>query len=149
LGDINRNNLPRFDFKVSNDVYFDEHRNAHIKKPSLSITADGVRIYDVTNPDEFYSEFGYSSDIAKAGKLPDEFIWDEYTKNSIANRAACKQKHLIEYLLRHAGDDFRKKCGVRCVQWLIAHIDAITELGDPCVTCKPKSFCSLRERHAF
>ena len=65
------------------------------------IELEGEVIHKIEDMTEFHKAFGYSVDIAKAGILPDEFIWDRYIRDSARNCNSCFQLHIIEYLLKH------------------------------------------------
>jgi len=107
------------------------------------IEADGELIHKIEDQDEFYKTFGFTIDMAKAGVLPDEFIWEEYIKDSVTKYTACLQMHIIEYLRKHS-DTFTRKYGDQYEDWIAAHAEARTAKGELCFTCKAKSFCSKR-----
>ena len=80
-------------------------------------------IHKILPMDEFYKEFGYTLALAKAGILPEEFMWETFFRHSGRNCDACYQLHMIEYLLKFA-DDFAKKYGHECDNWITAHAEA-------------------------
>lgn len=110
------------------------------------IEVDGEIIHRVEDLNAFYEAFGYIDDMRKQGVLPEEFIWDEYVKDSVENHTACYQIHLVEYLIKHS-DVFRKKYGVQCVEWLAAHAEDVTARDELCVTCRKQSFCAVWQMH--
>jgi hypothetical protein len=114
-------------------------------KQSNNLTARievGVRIIHVIEDlSEFYKVFGYSLDMAKAGVLPDEFIWEEYIKNS--DYTACMQMRIIEYLRMHS-DAFMKEFGDQCDKWISVHEAIRAETGMECVACRMKPFCEMQ-----
>ena len=107
------------------------------------ISIDGEFLHKIENLDEFYRTFGYITDMAKAGILPDEFIWDEYIKDAPLAFTDCLQIHIIEYLLKHSGT-FSQKYAGQCEDWIATHVEAVTARGVLCVTCRMKPFCSKR-----
>jgi hypothetical protein len=110
------------------------------------IEVDGNSIHEIENLDEFYKAFGYSTDIAKAGILPDEFMWDEYIRDTAVNFNSCFQIHLIEYLFKHS-DPFREKYGKQFESWIEAYAETlITDECMLCATCRMNLFCSRRNR---
>lgn len=48
----------------------------------------------------FYESLSYTASMNKAGILPDEFVWEEYTNNS--GYSVCLQKHIMDYLHVHS-----------------------------------------------
>lgn len=85
--------------------------------------------------DEFYKEFGYTLEMAKNGVLPEEFIWETYFRHPDRNCDACYQLHMIEYLLKHA-DEFAKKYGHECDNWIAAHAEARAACQSGCADKK-------------
>lgn len=81
-------------------------------------------VHQIENPDEFYGRLGYTQDAAKAGKLPDEFIWEEYVKDASPKRQSCFQVRMIEYLITYS-NAFREKYGARYAYWIAAHAATI------------------------
>jgi len=102
------------------------------------IEADGEVIHKIENLAEFHKAFGYTQDMAKAGILPDEFIWEEYIRDAAANCATCFQIRILEYLIEHSAF-FRKKYGNQCDNWIAAHAEARSAKGAACCACKAKS----------
>ncbi len=103
------------------------------------IEMDGLPIHKIKNLDAFYKEFGYTENIRKNGVLPDEFIWDEYTKG---NHSACLQMHIIEYLTKNCAT-FISEYGDQYQNWFDEHIESVTEKETFCVTCRAKRFCRI------
>ncbi len=89
-------------------------------KFSPCINVDGRETYHIEDLGKFHKTLGYTQDLAKAGILPDEFIWEEYFRYTDANRAVSFQVHLIEYLLKHSAS-FREKYGEKCESWIADH----------------------------
>ena len=110
------------------------------KKHIGFIETDGEIIHEIENIEKFYKAFGYTQDIAKAGVLPDEFIWDEYIKGSSGKYSACLQMHILKYLNKHS-KKFRKKYSDRYISWMLAHAEERTSSGDLCFTCRLKPYC--------
>ena len=115
-------------------------------RPSDAYTAciklDGRLIHQITNLDGFYKEFGYTAEIRKSGVMPDEFIWDEYTKGNPSPYAKCYQLHIVEYLAKNS-TAFIDEYGKQYKNWFDDHVKAVTEKNVLCVTCKTKSYCRI------
>ena len=100
----------------------------------------GRVIHEIRNLEEFYSLFGYSPEMSKAGVLPDEYIWAEYIKDSSADFTPCIQMHIIEYLRKHS-IAFNKEYGDQCESWIAEHDKIKTERGIACAACRMKPYC--------
>ena len=98
------------------------------------IKVDGEIVCHIEDINEFYSECGYTRDVAKAGLLPDEFLWEEYFSGAEAKRTACFQVHLIKYLMKHSAS-FCSKYGQQCADWIATYTEARTECGVLCQAC--------------
>ena len=100
------------------------HFKYRYKSPAAShfgcIELKNEVIHTVTNLTAFHSALGYSTDLAKQGILPDEFVWDTYFRHGNKNCSSCYQMNVIEYLLKH-DNPFIKKYGDRCAHWIAAH----------------------------
>ncbi len=105
------------------------------------ITVDGEFLHKIENPKEFYEAFGYTFDLAMAGILPDEFIWDEYIKDNPVVYADCLQIHFIGYLKKYSAV-FRETYGEQCESWIETHANAAAARGTLCAVCRIKLFCS-------
>jgi hypothetical protein len=102
------------------------------------IVLAGEVIHKIEDLNEFHKALGYTRDIAKAGMLPDEFIWDRYIRDAAKNCKICFQLHIIEYLLKHSAS-FRKKYEGQCEDWMAAHAEASSTCGGiVCPACKAK-----------
>ncbi|MGA8865096.1 MAG: hypothetical protein WBM09_01405 [Gallionella sp.] len=106
------------------------------------IEIDGQPIHNIKNLDAFYKEFGYTENIRKAGVLPDEFIWDEYTKGDHSIYSDCLQVHIIEYLTKNCAP-FITEYGDQYQNWFDDHIEWVTEKETFCVTCRARRFCRI------
>ena len=107
-----------------------------------SIEIDGQPIHKIKNIEAFYKEFGYTEEMRKDGVLPDEFIWDEYTKGNPSTHSACLQMHIIEYLAKNC-DAFITEYGDQYQNWFDDHVELVTEKESYCVTCRAKPFCRI------
>ncbi len=102
------------------------------------IELGGEVVHKIENLDEFHKAFGYTPDLAKAGILPDEFIWEEYIRDSAKNCNTCFQMHIIEYLIKHSAS-FRKKYEEQCEEWINAFAETRLACGGSvCPACKNK-----------
>ena len=106
------------------------------------IEVNGEIVHRIEDIDEFYGIFGYSSDMKKAGVLPEEFIWNQHTKHAKTNFAICKLIQLIEYL-RFQSPQFLQKYGDKCDEWLTALEKMRAPDYEECASCKMKSVCSI------
>jgi hypothetical protein len=72
------------------------------KSPSLHhfgcIEMDGEVVHKIADPNPFYAALGYTREMAMAGELPEEFIWDTYFRHCTADCNSCYQLHIVEYL---------------------------------------------------
>jgi len=75
------------------------------------IEINGEVIHRIEDLEAFYKIFGYTDDLVKTGKLPDDFIWEAYVTNSAVNCAPCFQLHIIEYLIMHSTAFLKKNIG--------------------------------------
>jgi hypothetical protein len=98
-----------------------------------SIAVEGEVIHIIEKLDKFYEAFGYTQDMAKAGVLPEEFIWHEY--NKYPTFSACMQIHIIEFLREHS-KTFAMKYGNQYEDWIDAHAIVRAERGSACVACR-------------
>ena len=80
------------------------------------ITLDGHAVDLLTDCNKVYEYLGYTVDMAKAGTLPDEFIWHEYTKVGAVKSRFCMQSKIIEYLNENSVI-FRDKYGAAYKSW--------------------------------
>jgi hypothetical protein len=126
-----RQKLPNIIYNLSNPA----------SEKFRGIEVNGEVLHWIEDIDEFYGIFGYSSDMRKAGVLPEEFIWDEYTRYAKSNFAVCKLIQLIEYL-RFQSPEFLRKYGNRCEEWLTGLEKMRAPDHEECAICKMKSVCS-------
>ncbi len=106
------------------------------------IGMDGQTTHRIKNLDAFYGELGYTAEMRKAGVLPDEFIWTEYTKGNPPPYANCLQMHIVEYLAKNS-IAFIGEYGNQYQDWFDDHVKTVTEKNVSCVTCRMKSFCQI------
>lgn len=66
------------------------------------IEIDGDAIHYIADIGKFFEALGYSADLQSRGILPDEFLWDKYTKSGSEKSSYCLQAKLIEYLKIHS-----------------------------------------------
>jgi hypothetical protein len=78
--------------------------------------------------------------MAKAGILPDEFIWEEYVKDCAVNFESCLQMHIIEYLNKHS-TIFKEKYDNQYEGLLARHALEREARGVACFVCRMKPFC--------
>ena len=89
-------------------------------KPKSCIVLDGEVVHVIDGLDSFYKHFGYTTEMAKKGILPDEYIWEAFFKNQISDCISCHQLHITEYLLNQAGP-FAMKNRDKCIEWIAEH----------------------------
>jgi hypothetical protein len=121
---------------------FTYHYPNNSNKYTALIKRDGQTIHKIGNLDAFFKEFGYTPELSKAEVLPDEFIWDEYTKGNPSPFASCLQMHIVEYLAKNS-IAFIGEYGNQYQAWFDEHVAAVTEQDVLCVTCRMKSFCQI------
>jgi hypothetical protein len=103
---------------MSNLIPFFKYRNPTAANRYVAcIEFQGEVIHQILNPEEFYATLGYTQEMNKAGVLPEEFIWDEYIRDSTASSLARYQMQIIKYLEKHS-DTFRNKFGNIYGAWL-------------------------------
>ena len=117
--------------------YFKYRSRDAANKLSGCIEVDGEIIHKIDNVEEFHKSFGYTKEMAKAGKLPDEFIWETYVKNTAVNCAPCFQLHMIEYLLKYSAA-FLEKYREQYDDWITTPTETRATNGDLCLACKIK-----------
>jgi len=98
------------------------------------IMLDGEEIHKIGNLEEFHKAFGYTSDMAKTGILPDEFIWDKFIKDTRV-RCACLELSFIEYLSKESAR-FREIYKSNHMYWSAIHAMAILSRKAKCSACK-------------
>lgn len=127
-----QNRMPNFTYHYPDNS---NKYTAHIKR-------DGQTIHKIGNLDAFFKGFGYTLELSKAEVLPDEFIWDEYTKGNPSPVASCLPMHIVEYLAKNS-IAFIAEYGNQYQDWFDDHVAAVTEKDVLCVTCRMKSFCQI------
>ena len=71
----------------------------------------GDLIHRIGDIDLFYRTLGYTEEIRKSHILPEEFIWDRYTRDGAIKSRHCLQLHIATYLLHHSAQ-FREEYGL-------------------------------------
>lgn len=103
---------------MSNLVPFFKYRNPTAANRYVAcIEFQGEVIHHIANPEEFYEMLGYTQAMNRLGVLPEEFIWDEYIKDSTVSSLARYQMQIIKYLKIHS-ETFRNKFGHISEGWL-------------------------------
>jgi hypothetical protein len=123
--------------KIPNIKYHAKGRSSQLG----FIEIDGKCVHKIKDIDAFYKEFGYTAEMAMAGILPEEFIWQKYIKDNQTKYTHCLQIHLIEYLKKHS-DAFRKQNGAQSDAWIAAHAKTGTTENEICFTCRMQPTCS-------
>lgn len=103
---------------------------------------DGEAIHHAKHLDALYNALGYKPEMKKAGILPGEFIWNEYTEGNPSPYAKCFQMHIVEYLAKES-IAFLGKYGNQYQNWFDDHVKSVTENDILCVSCRIKSFCRI------
>lgn len=86
----------------------------------------------------FYCALGYTEDMAKAGLLPDEFMWEEYVHKS--GYSVCLQRHIMDYLHAHS-PKFNETYGEQYEEFVEEHEKARIARGSLCAGCKLQENC--------
>lgn len=90
------------------------------------------KIDDIEN---FYEALGYTEEVRRTGVMPDEFIWQEFTRDNADASPCCLQAKILEYLIRHSGT-FKKKYGAEATEWAKACKSAKAGTLRVCRNCK-------------
>ena len=122
--------IPHFNYTIS---------SPHHQHYMCIVDKDDV-IDKIDNLDEFYKEFGYTAEIAKAGVMAEEFIWEHYVKNKDFN--ACFQMHIVDYLNKHS-EKFIELYGEQYESYVKSHVVAREARGSECYACKHNKFCEI------
>lgn len=121
------------------------HINYRMRDPANRhfgfIEIDAVEKYWIDNLEEFYEAFGYSKEMRKQGIMPDEFIWEEYIKDT-KKHTDCYRFHILEYLFQHS-ESFRQRHLADYEHWIAEHASTMKKSGEHCCTCK----CKTGESH--
>jgi hypothetical protein len=127
--------------------YFKYRSKSRLGKHGGCIELEGEVIHTVNNIDEFHKTFGYGNEQAKAGIMPEEFIWEEYFRDAANKSTSCFQIHLIDYLIRHSLA-FRARYADQVGEWFTLHARSSARSGVSCGACnarcpakKPRNFC--------
>lgn len=92
-------------------------------------------VYDsIKNTDEFLRALGYTDEIRARKLLPDEFVWDIYSRAGSAKTPQCLQSKITEYLINHS-ERFRKEYGVQYVHMMGKCILDQMDDSDICIDC--------------
>ncbi len=117
------------------------HINYRMRDPANRhfgfIEIDDVEKYWIDDLEAFYQAFGYNSELRKQGIMPDEFIWEEYIKDT-KKHTDCYRFHILEYLFQHS-ESFRQKHLMDYEHWITEHAATMKENGGHCCTCKCKT----------
>ena len=101
------------------------------------IEADGKVVHQVKDILKFYAVFGYTKAMAKAGVLPEEFMWSEYI---YPQYSPCIQANIIKYLNKHS-TTFIEEYGEQSKQWLADHSTTREGRGVSCAACRTTHQC--------
>lgn len=124
--------MPRFSYNFSSPS----------KNDFGCIVADDVVFHRVCDFDEFYRALGYTDDMRMTGSiLPDEFIWDRYSRNNNAKSVRCLQSKIMAYLINHS-ERFREEFGGEYANMIGQCLSDRKDDRDLCFDC-PKHHCSI------
>ena len=98
------------------------------------ILLDNEPIHDIEFMSELYEMFGYKTEMAINGALPEEFVWETYFRRGNKNCADCYQMKIFDYLVKFSAT-FSSSYKHRLEEWL-AHSAKLKEECDVegCVT---------------
>ena len=122
------NNLPQLKIILSSPNH-EHYRHIMLGNDSLCFVED---------LQAFYRAVGYTVEKAKAGILPEEFIWQEYVHND--GYSVCLQKHILDYLHAHS-PKFNELYSEAYLSFCEAHKEARLARGDACAGCKLVEYC--------
>lgn len=104
-------------------------------KRTASIHVAHIEFDTIKNVADFLRELGYTDEIrGGSGILPEEFIWETYTRNGAIKSARCLQPKIIEYLFKHS-DRFRKEYGHEYVSIIGRCVSEKNDDSELCVAC--------------
>ena len=107
-------NIPQFKF----------HLDPNVSGRLPCIKMHNEVIHEIQDLNEFYLAMGYNVNNVKNEFLPEEYIWDQFTKHSARkNCTNCLQLRIINYLLAHS-KAFLQKFGKHYNEWVSAHLEA-------------------------
>lgn len=116
---------PRFAFVLSNPSH----------KHFRCVVVGDDCIHKIDDVDKFYEALGYTEEIRRTGVMPDEFIWQEFTRDNADASPCCLQAKILEYLIEHSYT-FKKEYGAEINVWEKAcKSNKIGTLND-CPSCK-------------
>ncbi|GAO36012.1 hypothetical protein SCT_1409 [Sulfuricella sp. T08] len=117
--------IPRFSYNLSSPS----------QKDFGCIVADGVVFHQISDFDEFYRALGYTDEMRMTGStLPDEFIWDRYSRANAAKSVQCLQSQITVYLFNHS-ERFRKELGSEYANMIGQCLSDKIDDSDLCVDC--------------
>lgn len=120
-------NIPLFKFQIK--------PTASAKLPCIKF--NGEVIHEIQDLNEFYLAMGYGINNVKNEILPEEYLWDKFTKHCASkNCTSCFQLRLISYLLKHS-KTFLLKFSRHYDEWIAAHSGA--KLACDVTTCSEKA----------
>lgn len=97
-------------------------------------------IHKIEDTDKFYEALGFDDEARDTKMMPDEFIWDKYTKDNAEASPCCLQAKILEYLIEHSAT-FKEKYGADYSHWVKAckskKVGTLTE----CPDCKLHPEC--------
>ncbi|BAN35342.1 hypothetical protein SCD_n01520 [Sulfuricella denitrificans skB26] len=115
------------------------HFSYNLSSPSQKdfgyIVADDTLFHRVSNFEDFYRALGYTDEIRMAGSiLPDEFVWDRYTRDNAAKSVQCLQSQITVYLMNQS-ERFRKEFGSEYANMIGQCFSGQMDDSDFCVNC--------------
>ena len=81
------------------------------------IEFNGLVVHRSEDLHKFHKAMGYTTEIAKSGMLPDEFIWDKYFYGPDKNSSVCFQILIVKYLLANSAS-FKEKLKTQYQGWI-------------------------------
>lgn len=66
------------------------------------ITANGEAFHYVSDINGFYAAMGYTKEHNRAAMMPEEFIWDRYSRDGARFSPHCLQVQVSSYLHEHS-----------------------------------------------
>ena len=102
------------------------------------IMLGGESLCFIEDIDAFYQTLGYTENIAKAGMLAEEFVWEEYIHNT--GYSVCLQMHIFDYLNAHS-PAFAKDYSKEYIAFVEEHNKARLARGSACAGCKLNEYC--------
>lgn len=115
--------------------YFSYNLSSPTKQDFGCIVADGIVFHQISDFDDFYRALGYTDDIRMTSStLPDEFIWETFSRSGALKSVQCLQTQITVYLHNHS-ERFREEFGREYANMIGQCLSDKIDDSDLCVNC--------------